>query len=672
MRHKDVSNLSRPFGGKTVLLGGDFRQILPVLPKKGREDIVMASINKSYLWDDCKVFKLDKNMRIESGVPPVTISGQKIPYADWVIGVGDGHVPTFASMEGNEPCWIEIPPELNLCPENDGKKVIVDTIYAHMCESSTEADYFRDRAILTPLNEDVDAINKEVLKRFTGIPRLIVLLPAPQLKIVSNFIQSYNMGSYKLLKDLKLGEGTQSIKVRVSREWGGRKPGSAHVTVKNYLLLDEEGTQLHALTTEYSLISFFAKKMKVGNVYMISKYDVEDAPEIYRPVPGKYVIKLYRKTEVTDPGNIPAIPMYKFEIATFQNARSREGDVVTLMDIVGKLTKSTPIQITNNGKKALEIELTNESNDNMKIVLWENQAHDFLQYKIDCEKPDVFLLVTGTTAKLVKGEHVQWSSSSTNFFFNIDHPTIVSLRASMKGELIPKIVSSIKTHAQSTIEEIERVAIQQLFDAQLPEGKNDIAFIIEATILELIPIYGGWYYMGCKKCGKIVNEMQECTNCPNNKAPPVPLYRVTAEVEDSTSSTTVVLFDKHVMKLINVSAQHILTNDKNATQEMIPAVLNNMLGKKCILQLKLTSFNTVRGKERYTVTQAEEVKPTEVNNVQVVPTEQLEHGDTQTVANHQTENKRKSLEVESDHLKPPASSAVKESNGKQTRTKRQK
>ncbi|KAK1372319.1 hypothetical protein POM88_028512 [Heracleum sosnowskyi] len=514
-------------------------------------------------------------MRIESGVPPVTISGQKIPYADWVIGVGDGHVPTFASMEGNEPCWIEIPPELNLCPENDGKKVIVDTIYAHMCESSTEADYFRDRAILTPLNEDVDAINKEVLKRFTGesrvyrsvdsicIPRLIVLLPAPQLKIVSNFIQSYNMGSYKLLKDLKLGEGTQSIK----------------------------GTQLHALTTEYSLISFFAKKMKVGNVYMISKYDVEDAPEIYRPVPGKYVIKLYRKTEVTDPGNIPAIPMYKFEIATFQNARSREGDVVTLMDIVGKLTKSTPIQITNNGKKALEIELTNESNDNMKIVLWENQAHDFLQYKIDCEKPDVFLLVTGTTAKLVK-------------------------------------------------EEIERVAIQQLFDAQLPEGKNDIAFIIEATILELIPIYGGWYYMGCKKCGKIVNEMQECTNCPNNKAPPVPLYRVTAEVEDSTSSTTVVLFDKHVMKLINVSAQHILTNDKNATQEMIPAVLNNMLGKKM--------------------------------HFAVVPTEQLEHGDTQIVANHQTENKRKSLEVESDHLKPPASSAVKESNGKQTRTKRQK
>ena len=111
MRHKDENNLNKPFGGKTILLGGDFRQVLPVLPRKGREDIVMASINKSYLWGYCKVFKLDKNMRIETNVPPFTISGQQIPYADWVVGVGDGIVQTIPFVEGNEPCWIEIPSE---------------------------------------------------------------------------------------------------------------------------------------------------------------------------------------------------------------------------------------------------------------------------------------------------------------------------------------------------------------------------------------------------------------------------------------------------------------------------------------------------------------------------------------------------------------------------------
>lgn len=62
MQCEDPKNLEKPFGGKTVLLRGDFRQVLPVLPKKGREDVVMASISKSYLWRQCTIFKLDQNM----------------------------------------------------------------------------------------------------------------------------------------------------------------------------------------------------------------------------------------------------------------------------------------------------------------------------------------------------------------------------------------------------------------------------------------------------------------------------------------------------------------------------------------------------------------------------------------------------------------------------------
>jgi len=34
-----------PFGGKVVVLGGDFRQILPVMPKATRQEVVNASVN---------------------------------------------------------------------------------------------------------------------------------------------------------------------------------------------------------------------------------------------------------------------------------------------------------------------------------------------------------------------------------------------------------------------------------------------------------------------------------------------------------------------------------------------------------------------------------------------------------------------------------------------------
>ncbi|XP_058732721.1 uncharacterized protein LOC131604287 [Vicia villosa] len=42
------------FGGKVIVFGGDFRQILPVIPRGSRSDIIHATINSSYIWDHCK------------------------------------------------------------------------------------------------------------------------------------------------------------------------------------------------------------------------------------------------------------------------------------------------------------------------------------------------------------------------------------------------------------------------------------------------------------------------------------------------------------------------------------------------------------------------------------------------------------------------------------------
>ncbi|CAL8993853.1 unnamed protein product [Prunus brigantina] len=39
-----------PFGGKPLLLGGDFKQILPVILGGTREEVIDASLNSSYLW----------------------------------------------------------------------------------------------------------------------------------------------------------------------------------------------------------------------------------------------------------------------------------------------------------------------------------------------------------------------------------------------------------------------------------------------------------------------------------------------------------------------------------------------------------------------------------------------------------------------------------------------
>ncbi|XP_052111544.1 uncharacterized protein LOC107469337 [Arachis duranensis] len=53
LRFKNPNSLHQPFGGKTVVFGGDFRQILPVIPKRTRQEIVNATINSSYIWNEC-------------------------------------------------------------------------------------------------------------------------------------------------------------------------------------------------------------------------------------------------------------------------------------------------------------------------------------------------------------------------------------------------------------------------------------------------------------------------------------------------------------------------------------------------------------------------------------------------------------------------------------------
>jgi len=55
-----------PFEGKTVVFGGDFRQVLPVIRRGSRAQIVSASLQMSYLWDSMRHLKLVCNMRAKS------------------------------------------------------------------------------------------------------------------------------------------------------------------------------------------------------------------------------------------------------------------------------------------------------------------------------------------------------------------------------------------------------------------------------------------------------------------------------------------------------------------------------------------------------------------------------------------------------------------------------
>ncbi|PNY10906.1 helicase-like protein [Trifolium pratense] len=146
------------FGGKVIVFGGDFRQILPVIPRGSRSDIVHASINASYIWDHCEVLTLTKNMRLRQGSNPVE-NDEIEKFSKWLLMVGEGRLAE--PNDGTDE--IDIPKDILITNFEDPIKAIVDSTYPNLLQNYKDYEYLLSRAILASTIEVVESINDYVL-----------------------------------------------------------------------------------------------------------------------------------------------------------------------------------------------------------------------------------------------------------------------------------------------------------------------------------------------------------------------------------------------------------------------------------------------------------------------------------------------------------------------------
>jgi ATP-dependent DNA helicase PIF1 len=64
MQLDDEQATDKIFGGKIMVLGGDFQQILHVVPKGGQKDIISALLPRLHLWQHVPILCLHINMRV--------------------------------------------------------------------------------------------------------------------------------------------------------------------------------------------------------------------------------------------------------------------------------------------------------------------------------------------------------------------------------------------------------------------------------------------------------------------------------------------------------------------------------------------------------------------------------------------------------------------------------
>ncbi|XP_035838014.1 uncharacterized protein LOC110900424 [Helianthus annuus] len=151
------------FGGKVIVFGGDFRQILPVVPNGGRQEIVNASLCSSYLWSKCKLLRLTRNMRLTVGRSTADVD-EINSFGKWLLDLGEGNVGGPNDGEAT----IEIPQDLLITDPADPIGSLIDFVYPSILENVDAHNYFSDRAILAPKNEVVHEINDRLLAMFPG------------------------------------------------------------------------------------------------------------------------------------------------------------------------------------------------------------------------------------------------------------------------------------------------------------------------------------------------------------------------------------------------------------------------------------------------------------------------------------------------------------------------
>ena len=103
-----------PFGGKTILLGGDFRQILPVIPGGTKEQIINASLTSSTLWSKFTVLTLTENMRLSTNGLTFEEKAEINEFSKWILNVGNGEISDLSSHNESNDSFVIIPLDLLL------------------------------------------------------------------------------------------------------------------------------------------------------------------------------------------------------------------------------------------------------------------------------------------------------------------------------------------------------------------------------------------------------------------------------------------------------------------------------------------------------------------------------------------------------------------------------
>ncbi|XP_049315847.1 uncharacterized protein LOC125779250 [Bactrocera dorsalis] len=152
---QDLRRSLQLFGGALILLSGDFRQTLPVIPRSTPADEINACLKSSFLWAHLQMLLLTTNMRVR-----LQNDSSARKFSKQLLKIGDG------KMASDQNGFITLPNNFSIIVSS--KEELIDRVFPNIAQNHNNHDWLRERAILAPKNVNVNEINFHIQEKLPG------------------------------------------------------------------------------------------------------------------------------------------------------------------------------------------------------------------------------------------------------------------------------------------------------------------------------------------------------------------------------------------------------------------------------------------------------------------------------------------------------------------------
>ncbi|CDF33944.1 ATP dependant DNA helicase PIF1 [Chondrus crispus] len=157
---RDLMQTDRPFGGKFLVLAGDFRQILPVVSDGSRGQIVSACVKSSPLYRECRFLCLTENMRLAALQADPAADVEALNFPQFLLSVGEGRLQCE-----QRPEWISLPQPVAF--EHAIRNLCLKVSHG-IRDNHADPTWLTNRVILTTNNRPLEQVNEVISNMIPG------------------------------------------------------------------------------------------------------------------------------------------------------------------------------------------------------------------------------------------------------------------------------------------------------------------------------------------------------------------------------------------------------------------------------------------------------------------------------------------------------------------------